>query len=234
MATSERGVTEADPRTDEGTTAADAVGVGARPSAESPAGGRLADRVARVVTEILSPAVLVAVVLFAVAWASAETPMSALVTGVIAAAAASFLPIAYILRGVRRGAWTDRHVGERSQRTLPMLVCLGSTASGTLALAAAGAPRDLLALIACMAAALVVATPITLLARWKISIHSLVAAGTAVTFTVVFGWVLLFTWPLAAAVGWSRVRLGDHTTAQVLAGAVVGACATGLLYPALR
>jgi membrane-associated phospholipid phosphatase len=195
---------------------------------------RTPGRAARLLTEILSPAVLVAVVLFAVAWASAESAMSALVMGVIAAAAASFLPIAYILHGVRRGAWTDRHVGVRDQRTLPMLVCLGSTASGTLALAAAGAPRDLLALIASMAAALVVATPITLLARWKISIHSLVAAGTAVTFTVVFGWALLFTWPLAAAVGWSRVRLGDHTTTQVLAGALVGACATGLLYPALR
>ena len=77
-----------------------------------------------------------------------------------------------------------------AQRTLPLLVCLGSTASGTLALYAAGAPRDLLALIACMAAALIVATPITLALRWKISIHSLVAAGTAVTFTVVFGPVL--------------------------------------------
>ncbi|WP_433789518.1 phosphoesterase PA-phosphatase [Actinoplanes sp. CA-252034] len=192
------------------------------------------DRVARLLTEVLSPAVLVAGILFAVAWASVESPMSALVMGVIAAAAASFLPIAYILYGVRRGAWTDRHVGVRAQRTLPMLVCLGSTACGTLALAAVGAPRDLLALIGCMAVALMVATPITLLARWKISIHSLVAAGTAVTFTVVFGWALLFTWPLAGAVGWSRVHLRDHTTAQVLAGALVGACATGLLYPALR
>lgn len=196
--------------------------------------GSVADRVARLFTEVLSPAVLVAGVLFAVAGASAESPMSALVMGVVAAAAASFLPIAYILRGVRRGSWTDRHVGVRSQRTLPMLVCLGSTVSGTVALAAAGAPRDLLALIACMAVALLVAVPITLLARWKISLHSLVAAGTAVTFTVVFGWALLFTWPLAAAVGWSRVHLRDHTTAQVLAGALVGVCATGLLYPALR
>ncbi|GGN19916.1 membrane-associated phospholipid phosphatase [Actinoplanes campanulatus] len=193
-----------------------------------------ADRAARLLTEVLSPAVLVATVLLAVAWHAADSPMSALIMGVIAAAAASFLPIAYILHGVRRGAWTDRHVGVRAQRTLPMLVCLGSTVSGTLALAAVGAPHDLLALIACMAAALVVVTPITLLARWKISIHALVAAGTAVTFTVVFGPALAFTWPLAAAVGWSRVRLLDHTPAQVLAGALVGACATGLLYPALR
>jgi len=193
-----------------------------------------ADRLARVLTEVLSPAVLVAVALLAVAWASADSALSALIMGVIAAAAASFLPIAYILRGVRRGSWTDRHVGDRAQRTLPLLVCLGSTVSGTAALAAVGAPRDLLALIACMAVALVVVTPITLLARWKISIHALVAAGVAVTFTSVFGLALLPGWPLAAAVGWSRVRLGDHTAAQVLAGALVGACATGLLYPALR
>ncbi len=105
---------------------------------------------------------------------------------------------------------------------------------GTLALALLGAPRDLLALIACMVAALVVATPITLLARWKISIHALVAAGVAVTFSVVFGALLLPAWLLAAAVCWSRVRLGDHTTAQVIAGAVVGACATGLMFPVLR
>ncbi|MFC7533885.1 phosphoesterase PA-phosphatase [Actinoplanes sp. GCM10030250] len=195
---------------------------------------RPADRAARVLTEILSPAVLVAAVLIAVAWHAADSPLTALIWGVIAAAAASFLPIAYILHGVRRGAWTDRHVGVRSQRTLPLLVCLGSTASGTLALYAAGAPRDLLALIACMAAALVVAIPITLVLRWKISIHSLVAAGTAVTFAVVFGWVLVCTWPFAAAVGWSRVRLGDHTAGQVVAGAVVGALATGVLFPLLR
>ncbi|MEU4422110.1 phosphatase PAP2 family protein [Actinoplanes sp. NPDC024001] len=195
---------------------------------------RPADRIARLLTEILSPAVLVAGVLIAVAWHATASALTALIWGVIAAAAASFLPIAYILHGVRRGAWTDRHVGVRAQRTLPLLVCLGSTASGTLALFAAGAPRDLLALIACMAAALVVATPITLIARWKISIHSLVAAGTAVTLTVVFGPWLALTWPPAAAVGWSRVRLGDHTTAQVIAGAVVGVIATGLLYPQLR
>ena len=196
-------------------------------------GRRPADRAARLLTEILSPAVLVATVLLAVAWHAADTPGQALLWGLIAAAAASFIPITYIVRGVRRGHWTDKHVGERAQRKLPLLVCLLSTAAGTLTLAVAGAPRELLALIASMVAALVVAVPVTLLARWKISIHALVAAGTAVALVVVGGPALLVTWPLAAAVGWSRVHLRDHTPAQVLAGAVVGACATGLLFPAL-
>lgn len=194
---------------------------------------RPADRAAKLLTEILSPAVLVATVLLAVAWHAADTPGQALLWGLIAAAAASFIPITYIVRGVRRGHWTDKHVGDRAQRKLPLLVCLLSTAAGTVTLALAGAPRELLALIASMVAALVVAVPVTLIARWKISIHALVAAGTAVALVVVGGPALLVTWPLAAAVGWSRVHLRDHTTAQVVAGAVVGACATGLLFPAL-
>ena len=194
---------------------------------------RPADRAAKVLTEVLSPAVLVATVLLAVAWHAADTPGQALLWGLIAAAAASFIPITYIIRGVRRGHWTDKHVGERAQRKLPLLVCLLSTAAGALTLGLAGAPRELLALIASMVAALIVAVPVTLVARWKISIHALVAAGTAVALVVVGGPALLATWPLAAAVGWSRVHLRDHTPAQVLAGAAVGACATGLLFPAL-
>lgn len=194
---------------------------------------RPADHAARLLTEVLSPAVLVAGILLAVAWHAAESLPRALVWGLAAAAAASFIPIAFIIRGVRRGSWTDWHIGVRHQRKLPLLVCLGSTALGTLALALAGAPRELLALIACMAAALAVAAPITLLARWKISIHALVAAGVAVTLTVVFGPVLFVSYPIAAAVCWSRVHLRDHTAAQVLAGAAVGAAATGILFPAL-
>jgi membrane-associated phospholipid phosphatase len=193
-----------------------------------------ADRAARLLTELLSPAVLVATVLLVVAWTSAESPGQALAMGLIAAAAASFVPIAFILAGVRRGHWTDWHVTVREHRKLPLLVCLGSTALGAVGLFLIGAPRDLLALIACMAAALVVAAPITLLLRFKISIHGLVAAGVAVTFTVVYGAALLVTWPVAAAVCWSRVRLGDHSALQVLSGAAVGAAATGLLFPLLR
>ncbi|MEV0732262.1 phosphatase PAP2 family protein [Polymorphospora sp. NPDC050346] len=96
-----------------------------------------------------------------------------------------------------------------------------------------GAPRQLLVLIACMAAALAVAAPITLLAKWKISIHALVAAGTAIALTVLVSPYFAVAWPLAALVGWSRVRLRDHTIAQVFAGAAIGAAATGALLPAL-
>jgi membrane-associated phospholipid phosphatase len=202
-------------------------------AARSGPAGSPRQRVARLVTDTLSPAVLVASVLLAVAWHSAPSPGRALVWGLVAAAAASFVPITYIVRGVRRGRWTDRHVGVRQQRKWPLLVCLVSTFAGTVLLAAVHAPRELVALIASMVAALLVALPITMVLRWKVSVHALVAAGTVVAGTVVFGPWLALTWPVAALVGWSRVALGDHTVAQVLGGAVIGVLATGVLMPAL-
>lgn len=51
--------------------------------------------------------------------------------------------------------------------------------------------------------------------------------------TVVFGPALIFSWLLVVAVGWARVQLREHDVGQVVAGAVVGAVATGLLYPHL-
>jgi hypothetical protein len=189
-------------------------------------------RAAQLVTDVLSPAVLVAGILLTVAWHAAPSPQKALQWGLLAAAAASFLPIAYIIRGVRRGRWSNHHVPERDRRTWPLLVCLISTAVGTGLLAWAGAPRELLALIACMVAALAIATPITLALHWKISIHALVATGVAVAAAIVFGAVWLAPTAVAAcAVMWSRVQLRDHTLSQVLAGAAVGAFATGILFP---
>jgi hypothetical protein len=46
-------------------------------------------------------------------------------------------------------------------------------------------------------------------------------------------WVLRAS-PLVALVGWSRIRLWDHTVAQVLAGATVGAIVAGSTYALAR
>ncbi|MEU4690854.1 phosphoesterase PA-phosphatase [Actinoplanes sp. NPDC023714] len=188
---------------------------------------------ARLLTEIFSPGILVAGLLIAVAWHSAESVRQAVTMGLVAVASASLLPMYYILRGVRRRRWTDKHLVVHSQRRWPLLIILLSTAGGTATLALAGAPRQLLALIASMLASLLVAVPVTVLLRWGISIHALVAAGTVAALCVVFGPALAVLLPLAPAVGWARVALGEHTIGQVVAGGVLGAAATGLLFPLL-
>lgn len=191
-------------------------------------------RLARLITEVLSPAVLVATLTLVVAWHSATSTAQALAVGLVAAAAGSLIPITYILRGVRRGRWTDHHVGVREQRKLPILICVLSTAVGAAVLTTIGAPRQLIALVVAMVAALLVAWPVTLLLRWKISIHALVAAGTTTALAVAFGPLAFVTAPAAVAVCWSRVVLRDHTLGQVIAGATVGTAAMALLFPCLH
>lgn len=79
----------------------------------------------------------------------------------------------------------------------------------------------MIALIGSAAAALAVATAITLV--WKISVHVGVVAGIIAVFTLLFGWQALVLAPLVALVAWARVALGDHTPAQTVAGGLLGA-----------
>ncbi|MGW5556586.1 phosphatase PAP2 family protein [Micromonospora sp. NPDC003944] len=189
-------------------------------------------RIARLVTEATAPAVLVSLLILTVSWHSASRPGQGLVWGLLATIFVTGIPFAYIVGGVRRGRLTDHHVGRREQRRAPLLVGLGSVTAGLALLAVFGAPRPLLALAVAGLVGLVVAVSVS--HWWKMSIHSAVAAGTLVILMVTFGTRLVVAAPLLAVVGWSRVRLKDHTVAQVLAGGAVGALIAAAVFGPLR
>jgi membrane-associated phospholipid phosphatase len=69
---------------------------------------------------------------------------------------------------------------------------------------------------------------------WKISVHAAIAAGAATALPLVFGQALLAAWPLVAVIAWSRIQVGDHTPAQVLAGVALGIVVTATILPLLR
>ncbi|WP_433389061.1 phosphoesterase PA-phosphatase [Micromonospora sp. KLBMP9576] len=188
-------------------------------------------RLARFVTELTAPAVLVSALTLAVGWHSSRGAHG-LAWGLLATLFVSGIPFAYIVGGVRRGRLTDHHVGVREQRRVPLLFGLCSVAAGLALLAVLGAPRPVLALAAAGLVGLVVAVAVS--HWWKLSIHSAVAAGTVVVLVLTFGAGLLATVPLLALVGWSRVRLRDQTVAQVVAGGGLGALIAGLVFAVLR
>lgn len=126
----------------------------------------------------------------------------------------------------------DHHVGEREKRPKVILAILGSVLAGVVLMVVLGAPRELLALMAAMAAGLVVTLAITLV--WKVSMHAAVAAGTAVILVLVFGPVLNALWGVVALIGWSRVALRDHTLLQVVGGTTVGGLIAFLAFQFLR
>jgi len=190
------------------------------------------DRIAHIASEALAPAVLVAGLMLVVGWHAGDQPGVSRWWGLPGALFAAGIPLAYILRGVRQGRLTNHHIPEREHRRVPLLFGLASVVLGLLALVLLGAPREVLALLAAGGAGLVVYTTVT--HWWKMSIHAGVAAGTAATLAAVYGPITLIGVPLVVLACWARVRLSAHTTAQVIAGALVGALIAGTLFPALR
>jgi membrane-associated phospholipid phosphatase len=189
-------------------------------------------RVARLVGELLSPPPILVVLALVVAWASSPTPAMALVWGTIAAVFASVLPYALILRGVRRGQLSDTNISLREQRIRFGVVAITSILVGLAVLAALDAPAEMVALQASIAVGVAYGWVITL--WWKISVHAAIAAGAATVLVLVFGPALLVVWPMVALIAWSRVQVGDHTPAQVLAGVALGIVVNATVFPLLQ
>ena len=189
-------------------------------------------RLARLATELFAPTPVVAALLVVIAAHSGPTILAGLAWGLLAVLIIIPVPLFFVLRGVRRRQLSDRHVGIRAQRPLPMLIGVSAVVVALAALSILGAPRDLVALIAAMFVGLAVSLLVTLC--WKISIHTAVVAGSVVILALVFGPNLLLLLALVAIVGWARVELHDHTVAQVIAGAWLGMITAAVVFLLLR
>jgi hypothetical protein len=195
--------------------------------------GTVAHRVARVVTEVCSPAVVVLLLPLAVAWHATGHRVGPTVGwGLVVAVFSSVLPMAFIVRGARRGDWDGHHVRNREGRLVPLLLALACTALGLAILLFGHAPRDVVALDVAMLATLIACTVIT--RWWKISLHSAVAGGAAATLILLYGPLLLVLVPVVVLVTWSRVEVSDHTVAQAIAGSLIGPILGGAVFLLVR
>ncbi|WP_158885027.1 hypothetical protein [Amycolatopsis anabasis] len=191
-------------------------------------------RFARVATEILSPEVWVLALPLIVAWqVTGHHIGETLLWGLIVSITGSVIPMAVIRRGARQGKWETRHVTNREGRLIPLTACVTSLAGGLLIVILGGAPHEMIALAASGVVCLIASIAITFGLHFKISMHAQVAALAVVVLAIVYGPVLLVLALLVAWVCWSRVELRDHTTPQVLTGALLGATLGGLGYWAL-
>ncbi|MGH3863191.1 hypothetical protein [Actinokineospora sp.] len=199
------------------------------------AGGRVSvsgPRLAKVATEVLSPAVVVLLLPLAVAWQATGCRVGpTLLWGIVVALFSSILPMVFIIRGARQGRWDGHHVRDREHRAVPLLVGLASTGVGLAILLVGDAPRAVVALTIAMAVTL--ATCIAVTVWWKVSLHAAVAGGAVVMVALLYGpWALLLLVPLFI-VCWSRVALRDHTVAQVVVGALLGPAVGGAVFLAI-
>jgi hypothetical protein len=183
-------------------------------------------RVARLFTNVLNPFFVFTALYVFVAMSEASAARATLYLAVELAAAAFVAGYVFLLRRRRRVG--DFWISGRRQRLVPALVLLAAFVALLAALVLLGAPETLFLTTLSMGLASVAVAATTLV--WKASAHSAVAGHAAAASLLVLGPSgLLFALTLPAVL-WSRVAAGDHTLAQALAGAGIGAIfATALL-----
>ena len=187
-------------------------------------------RAARLVSVVGHPFVLLALTVF-IAAVARDGAGRALTLGLVTIAATALPLLLIIRRQVAKGAWSDHDVSVAEERRSFYPRVLLVVAAAALVFYLLGFPGPLVAGLGVSLALLVAAMIIN--RRTKISLHMIFAVYFGVALTAVglpIGAAFLL---LAAAVGWSRVRLARHTPWQVAAGAALGA-AGGLVLLAVN
>jgi membrane-associated phospholipid phosphatase len=121
----------------------------------------------------------------------------------------------YIVR-LRQGTYGDGDISIRQQRNELYLFGFVWVLVMTLALIPLGVPSSLLAVMTAALAMGLIGGVVNLF--WKISVHSASIAATATVALLYSRGLGLALWICALFVGWARVRTGNHTPIQVLAG----------------
>ncbi len=178
------------------------------------------------VTYLLEPKNWIIATTLAVGWHA--DGVKGLAWGAVAALFAGVLPMAFINRGIRHGRWDDRNVGAKGPRLVVLAFIIASVAVGLALLVGLGAPTELSGYFGCLLGSVAMLAAITTV--WKISIHCAVASGSVTILVLLFGPWLVPAYLLVALTGWSRVALTDHSTAQVIAGSLLGLVAAVATY----
>lgn len=182
-------------------------------------------RWARVISNLVSPPVVWAILAFPIAWQHAPSRGQAVVWALTYGLLVCLVPMLYVGWMVRRGHITDLHMKYRQERLLPFVVSMVCTGAAWLLLRWMGAPPLVPLLAAVTLAQLVMMTLITLV--WQISMHAMSIASAVTATALLFGALpALAVAPLVPLVGAARLKLRRHTLAQVVAGTVMGALVT--------
>jgi hypothetical protein len=188
------------------------------------------DRLARWISILFDSSVLSIPIFLASGWI--EAGASGLGWAILILVIVTGIPLAYLLIGRKRGWVTDMEMTQRSERPRFILVSLSSDVLAILLLGAIHGPHLLIVIVLayfCLAIMM-----LTISNFWKISLHMAGVGGFSIALLFVFGlpssWALL-SLPLVA---WARLHRRKHTIAQLVAGAMVGALVTTLVFVCTR
>jgi hypothetical protein len=181
-------------------------------------------RLATIVSEILHPQYAVVLVFVLAAYKDTGTPGAALLWTVLLLAAV-VVPVLVVRRvGARWGYYPNLKALRREDRPPLYLAAMGGLIAFWLLGGRWGAPPTVVSVVLAMLLCGVLGLAINHIS--KISIHAGGISGAVCALALIYSPVTL---PLLVAIPlicWARVRLGRHTTAQVVAGAGLAALVT--------
>jgi membrane-associated phospholipid phosphatase len=128
-------------------------------------------------------------------------------------------PIALFLYLRKKGKLVDQDASIKEERTFPFLIAIIFYSIGLALMLKFNLHIISIAFWFCY----ISNTLITILINkyWKISAHAMGASGPFAVIIFSFGWIGFIMLPIVFLVGWSRIKLKCHTSAQVLLGVVL-------------
>lgn len=185
-------------------------------------------KIAKIVTEVFAPPIIAVIALGVVSYQSASHTseffkwwgLSSLLIGII--------PVAFIFKRLHSGLVSDHNISVASQRYKPFVISTASALAAFIILHLMSAPPFIIAVTLSAVAVLVLA--MLLNPKCKMSMHCGTMAGIAIILTFVLGSWAWSTVILVPVVGWSRVKVAQHTVPQVILGGMVGAGVTWAIF----
>ncbi len=124
----------------------------------------------------------------------------------------------------------DIHLNKQTDRQIPLLICIASALSGLIFLLFLGSPKYLLAVSMMFMFNCLLIFLITFF--WKISVHAATFSSAITVILFVAGPFWWFLYLGFLIVGWARVYENKHTWMQIIAGTVLAAIVTILVFNA--
>jgi hypothetical protein len=183
---------------------------------------------ARLASAVAAPAPVASMLLLGVACYSSRSLAEGLALGALVTACATLPSMVYMERVLPRCQRRQHFPSRSSERLAPLAIGCASVLVAVMVVRMLGAARDLQTVLLAMLFVLGLALAATPLDR--VSVHVAAITGGSVILHLVFGAIGVALLPIVAIVGWSRLELGEHTLAQVVTGAVLGAIGASAAY----
>ncbi len=176
------------------------------------------DKLARIISTVFVPPSFTIIIFTIFAFYLEIDFTKQLVTLLVAFIFGFVSPIVLFLHYRKKGKIIDIDASIKEERTVPMSISVIFFIAGFVLLIIFNVNIISIAFWFCYISNTLVTIFIN--EKWKISAHTMGAAGPLAAVTFLFGPIMLVFLIIVVLVGWSRIQLKCHTFGQVMAGGI--------------